>query len=343
MKGTSPFLRRFGGFLTAILLAAGVSACESSIVATQDDAAESQLSLLATGISSDLEMRNDDAEDVRTTFARHGGREPGFLWYVAADLQEKLTEQQKARLFELAPSGSPGIRAGGMHGFQKPGRRPQLRALISVLTEDQLEELKALHETFRQERKALLTERRNGTIDAESFREQARALRDELKAAIDALLTDEQRQQLQEMREEWRENHDGPGPHAAGEAAREQIWSAIVDALGLDADQQIAVQGLFAAHRASVAALIEEARTNEVDREAIREALADLRESFLEELTTVLTEKQLEIVQIHHALVLRMKRMHARHGGPAGGPGGRHGGGPHGNPSSGGPGSGSNG
>ena len=228
---------RIRGLLSAVLLLVGLSACENNPVATEDDAAESELSLFASDLSTDLDLASESADGFHAMITRHDGRNPGFLWYVAADLQQNLTEEQKARLLELASGRLAGPRPGGLP-------------------------------------------------------------------------------------------LGGHGMHETDQSAGEEVWTAMIDALDLDADQQALLRSLLAEHREAVQALMQEARESEADRETIRASLEALQESFTAELAGVLTAEQFETFQIHQALMLRLNRFRARHGGA--GPNGTDGAGPNG-------------
>jgi hypothetical protein len=90
-------------FLTAAL---GLSACDSSTVDTDTTASldESSGELMSV-LVADIGLTSTQQAQVAAMFEKHGDaqHEPGFLWPVAADLQQRLTDEQKQRLFDKAP------------------------------------------------------------------------------------------------------------------------------------------------------------------------------------------------------------------------------------------------
>ena len=188
---------------------------------------------------------------------------------------------------------------------------------------DQQAAVDALREDFKAQIDALREERRAGTLEQEAFREQLQALADALKAEIDALLTDEQRDAIEACRAERQAERE-----AEREARREADRAAMSEALGLDAALEAEVFALLDAHKSEVQSLVQQFQDDLVSCEDFQAAISDLKAAHDESLQAILDDVQWEIVLIHRALSSRM-RGHGRrgggrfgHGGPGGGPGG---------------------
>lgn len=108
-----------------------------------------------------------------------------------------------------------GKHRGGRDGFRG------MRGLRGIeLTDAQKEQLKVIHETnkpdeaTRQEFKTLHQAKRDGTLTAEqterlkTLKEQSRARHEQVQLQIQAILTPEQRQQLEQQKEEWKKKRE---------------------------------------------------------------------------------------------------------------------------------------
>ena len=330
------FLRRSAPLLALVVLI-GLSACESP---TASDAVIDINTIdtadLSQTLTSELALTTVQQQAVSAIMTTHEGRahEPGLLWYVAADLQETLTDEQKERLLARTDS----MRGNGHFGQGGPGgggpghgnRGPRDRGgngggLRDLLTDEQLEAAAAIRETYQPQFEALLEALRSESISREEFHTQMQALQEAMRAEIEALLTDEQREALEARRAEHEQ---------AREEYRQQEQAAMEDALGLSADQITALANLMEQHQADREALREQFEAGDLTEEALHEALTALKAAQDEALQTLLDETQYEIVQIHDALAHRAKRRGGQGrrgpGGDRGGQGGPRGGSPFG-------------
>ncbi len=325
-KPAFPRFLALAAFLAVFLLAA----CDAGTSATEEETLNpDELTELAAALTQDLNLSPDQAKAVDDLLATGQQRTPGHLWTVAAALQQRLRDEQKTRLSELAAQRRERLTEQGRRGRFDRGeqgngrrfgqRRGAHEGLAAVLTPEQQEAFKALHLAHRDEVQKLRQARSEGTLTLEAFREQMQTLREAMRAEMAALLTDEQKATLEQRRQERK---------ARGEAFKETAAQARAEALGLSAEQEAALEALQAEHQAAFQALMEQARAGELDREAARAQGQALREAHQADLAAVLTPAQQEIVEIHDALAARLgfgKR--GRHGGFGGphGPGGRTG------------------
>lgn len=327
MKRITQFFQH-GAMALALTLA--ITACDSSTSALQDETSSdaAQFSMMLAG---ELGMSDAQYAAVEQTAAQHGGddvRDPAYLWYLAAQLAEDLSDEQKAALIERSrtmglrlgqgpldgPFGRPGegggplpgLGHGGPNGLERAGAGPH-DGIGSLLTDAQKEALHALREAYREQVKAAVQAVRNAAAGAERDEQVAalRALNEEIRAAVDAWLeenlTAEQKAQIEANREE-REN--------AREAAREAVRTAIDDIFG--GDRAAALEAIHDAFVEDVEAARGSGGSAESARAVIEEAAAD-RDAAIE----ALLGDQYEIYLIHRALAMRAQH-HRGGGGPAG-------------------------
>jgi Spy/CpxP family protein refolding chaperone len=171
--------------------------------------------------------------------------------------------------------GRSGRRAGTAEGHGGPGQALNL-------TEDQQAQLQALRQQGHAEAEAL---HESGGADRGAFK----ALRESHRVQFQAILTDEQRDQLETLRAEWEANrpeggdrprgHHRRGPGGAGE--RPDLGAT----LGLSEDQSTQIKALRTDLRSQLEALRE---SGEGSREQAQELIAAQRE----QMQSILTDEQ---------------------------------------------------
>ncbi len=319
--------------LASFLFVFGLVGCDADPATTDAESLDpAELNELAATLATDLDLSADQARAVDDLLGGDEKPAPGHLWTVAADLQETLTDAQKARLLERAgqrrarfsEEGRPGHfrrggegREDGPRGSRRSGAgqaREAPGSLGGILTDEQQEQFKALREAHRAQVQAL---RQDDSLTPEARRAQAEALREEMKAALDALLTDEQKAEMEQRREERQ---------ARSAERKEQAEQARAEALDLTAQQETDWEALREAHRAEHTALFEQVRAGTLDRAAVRAQMQERRDTHRAELATILTADQMEIVEIHQALQGEVGRRHGRRPGSRGFGPGSHGG-----------------
>ncbi|NNF03975.1 MAG: hypothetical protein HKN17_05875 [Rhodothermales bacterium] len=324
------------GIALVALVAAG---CDSSSGALSTSGVDDQSDSFVL-LTSDLGLSADDAAAVAAKMdgfetASVDAPDPGFLWELAAQIHASLNEEQLDQLLQRIEASRINQQVGGVGDGVRRGVRGRLaarragmrRALSHLeLTDEQKEEVRAIHEASRDEIRALLDQR--GSIDADTFREQMTALREEIRTSVEAILTDEQLEQLEALREEAEVRRAERS--AEREARREESRAAMVDVLGLTDAQVSALEELFSdrdARRDAIRELVESG----ADREEIRANLETERAAHVEAVMEIVDERQFEIMQIHGFLAKRFAARRAagvkgglpgRPGGGPGGPGG---------------------
>jgi|GEM_PF-3058807 len=305
--------------LFGLMLALLVSACDTTNVATDQDVTGS-LDIPAAALIDGLDLSGSEAQQVADIMSKYDQQQPGRLWYVSAELQQTLSEDQKAELIASIDEDQTGARRrkAGRQGVWGENRRGGFENLSNPLTDEQKEQLKAFREEQSTSVKALIEQRREGTLSEEDFKAQMQEAREAMREAMADILTEEQLTELQERKETMEEkrgtregaegegrirgrrgNRGGDGAQR-GNVNREDIQAAMVDALELTADQQEQLKQV----REETRTQMEELR-GQFDREnpeASKEAMQALHASAKEKQEAILTESQTEVVAIHKAL-----------------------------------------
>ncbi len=362
MKNISFFPGRI--IVPVIATAMLISACDSSNGFESSDIESEDLDQTVAFLALDLGLNATGSRALSGAFAQHEGQshEPGFLWRVAADLQQRLTEEQKQKLFDRyenirsAPGaglgqggrgqGQPGQGRQGPGGFGQQGQGPghmgqaggrqgpgqfghtggeqgHLGGAIE-LTEDQKAQIKAIRDAHAEEFRTLMDSRRNGSLSVEDFRTQMEALQTAIKSEVDAVLTDEQKQQLEDLKAQ--RDAERADREAQWEADREAAKLVMIEVMGLGDDQVTALDDLHAA-RETLHTSIKDLIENGAGREEIREMLESARADFEVALAGILDGTQLEIFKIHAVIAQRMKNRRGHGGNGTAGqmPGGQNG------------------
>jgi len=354
-------IKAVGIKLLVFMLILVFNACESPTAVENDaleEAALLEVEELTELLGQELSLTPTQQSDMQSSLKRHQDQrnDPGFLWYVAADMQQTLTEEQKEELFALAariqergglgqqggppgvrgqgngqgPGGAPGQGMRGRPGGGQPGQGGFASVFKDLLTEEQITQIEAIQEAYHDQFEALHQSRRDKTITHEAFREEMKALREAMREEIEALLTDEQIAAIETLKEEHKQEMEARGEEREAERQElaEKVKAAMVDALGLTADQLAAIEALHEQLIADREALHEQMLNGELTREELKAAMDELRASEMEGLEGILDATQLEIVKIYEALRItraarRARRNGQRNGG--GGPGGQRG------------------
>ena len=166
-----------------------------------------------------------------------------------------------------------------------------LEALIDKLAEvlglddEQKAALLDAYGGFRDEIAALKDQVEAGEITREEAKALAGPIREAFEAELQLILTEEQYDQLQEMRQ----NRKGRGRGHRDPGAR---WDAWLEEIGADEEQSAAVDAALATLRDGIKALREQVKAGELTREEAKPQVETLREEFDAALQTILTPEQ---------------------------------------------------
>lgn len=300
-----------------MLMAAGLAACgDGSLTDANTSTAlgDSDASAILTDMTGDLGLTEEQRSALEAIAQKYADRmgEPGVGWYAAADIQDVLTSEQIATIaarqeqvrdriaarradsFGQGRNG-PGTRQRGARGGRGgPGGAGGGPWAELDLTQAQQDVIRAVMEEYRPQLEALRDQVHSGSLTREEARDQASAIRDAIRAEVEAVLTPEQLAALDDLR-------TARGDRAQDrEEARQQARDAMTEALGLTAEQQTQIEALRDAPRAE--------GTRQERREAHRDAFE-----------AILTVEQLEIVTVHdalrgHGILRRLSGGHAERG-----------------------------
>ena len=297
-------------FITLALFTAG---CENPFAQNDEIQLDSpELEMFSSDLENDLNLSDKSARNLRSALGRHGrggerDREPGFLWKLAAELQQTLTEEEKnnifARLEEVKEKGKDREKDADKGRGKKDGGA--LRVIYSVLTDDQKPQFDAIMEEFRSGMDAIFASIKAGEMTREEAKAEIESMEETMKSAIDALLTDDQKAQLEQMRADR---------NAEKKAYMESVRQAKIEALGLTDDQITAIEAARAETKAAMEALKAQVESEDQTKEEAREAAKAIFEANKTAMDAIFTATQIEIIKIHKYLEMRWRHNKERGG-----------------------------
>ena len=297
-------------FITLALFTAG---CENPFAQNDEIQLDSpELEMFSSDLENDLNLSDKSARNLRSALGRHGrggerDREPGFLWKLAAELQQTLTEEEKnnifARLEEVKEKGKDREKDADKGRGKKDGGA--LRVIYSVLTDDQKPQFDAIMEEFRSGMDAIFASIKAGEMTREEAKAEIESMEETMKSAIDALLTDDQKAQLEQMRADR---------NAEKKAYMVSVRQAKIEALGLTDDQITAIEAARAETKAAMEALKAQVESEDQTKEEAREAAKAIFEANKTAMDAIFTATQIEIIKIHKYLEMRWRHNKERGG-----------------------------
>ena len=304
------------------------SACDTLEQASQDDTGVGVTASSANSIVDGLQLSGAEAEIVKEAFARHADEGREASWYVAAELQETLSAEQKQALIEKSQARLEERKqqTEGMRGRRGTRRQGARDSLLSDLTDEQKEQLRAAREATGEKLKALVQERKAGNLSEEELRTQADAIRQSMRESLSGILTADQLEKLDARREKIEGERGERGRRAGAKRAQRRSSTradgaaseAMIDALGLTTEQQEQLEALREEQRTEFEAAKKEIRdkvkSGNVDREAINVEMKERMEAAKAKTDAIFTEKQRQIIDIHRALRVELiaSKMKAR-------------------------------
>ena len=173
------------------------------------------------------------------------------------------------------------------------------------MTDDQKVTFKAIKVAYKERFKAIHEQVKDGTLSKEDAKAQKNALREALKAEIDALLTDEQKAQLEQNKADRKEKR---------KAYRDSTKAVKVAVLGMTTDQLTAFDAAHQEARDAAKALFEKSKNGDIDKDTLREGLKNIFAAKNEKMLGIFDDSQIEIIKIHKALSLRKKKHKGKKG-----------------------------
>ena len=285
--------------------------CDNPMLDNRVELDNSELQDFSSELASDLGLSKTSASAVNDVLNRHGRggkhKEPGFLWKVAGELADKLSDEEKARLFEKMEEkeiplfGTPKIKKGKK---SKKGKDP-FSVIKKVLTDDQKVTFKAIKIAYKEKFKVINEQVKDGTLSKEDAKAQKNAIKEAFKAEIDALLTDEQKAQLEQNKADRKEKR---------KAYKDSTKAVKIAVLGMTQDQVSAFDAANQEARDAAKALFEKSKNGDIDKDTLREGFKNIFAEKNEKMAGIFDDSQLEIIKIHNALSLRKKKHKSKKG-----------------------------
>jgi hypothetical protein len=276
--------------------------------------------MLVNNLDQELGFSGRQMSDSKDHLRNSGDYYPdnASLWRLALYLQENLTEEQKERLLSPPDDLDPQAFSEENDHHYKRLRHHQrmdeyIRSILTVEQESEYNETIDYKITVMDE---LFTALRAGTIIKEELHLEMMGLMEWFRAAMDKLLTDDQKEILEAMHKEkddhWRRGKGGFGKHAGN---YDKIRQEMYDVLGMTAEQIQTLESLEESFKAALESLHNDFVNGIINLtpEEYRTNVVEITASFHEEKQMVFTAKQLEIIEIHRALARRFMR-HTRWG-----------------------------
>ena len=282
--------------------------CDNPMLDNRVELDNSELQDFSSELASDLGLSKTSASAVNDVLNRHGRggkhKEPGFLWKVAGELADKLSDEEKARLFEKMEEKE--IPLFGTPKIKKGKKSKDLFSVIKkVLTDDQKVTFKAIKIAYKEKFKVINEQVKDGTLSKEDAKAQKNALKEAFKAEIDALLTDEQKAQLEQNKADRKEKR---------KAYKDSTKAVKIAVLGMTQDQVSAFDAANQEARDAAKALFEKSKNGDIDKDTLREGLKNIFAAKNEKMAGIFDDSQLEIIKIHKALSLRKKKHKSKKG-----------------------------
>ena len=294
--------------------------CENFFGSGNDSGDPYAYDMLINDLDQDLGFSARQMSDSKDHLRNSGDYYPdnASLWRLALYLQENLTEEQKERLLSPPDDLDPQAFSEENDHHYKRLRHHQrmdeyIRSILTVEQESEYNEMIDYKTTVMDE---LFTALRAGTIIKEELHLEMMGLMEWFRAAMDKLLTDDQKATLEAMHKEkddhWRRGKGGFGKHAGN---YDKIRQEMYDVLGMTAEQIQTLESFGESFKAALESLHNDFVNGIINLtpEEYRTNVVEITASFHEEKQTVFTAKQLEIIEIHRALACRFMR-HTRWG-----------------------------
>ena len=240
------------------------------------------------------------------------------LWRLALYLQDNLTEEQKERLLYPPDDLNPqAFSEENDHHHKRLRHHQRMDEYIrSILTSEQETEYNEMIDYKTTVMDELFSGLKAGSITKEELHLELMGLMEWFRAAMDKLLTDDQKAILEAMHKEkddrWRRGKGGFGKHASNS---DKIRQEMYDVLGMTTEQVQNLELLEESFKEELESLHNDFVNGiiNITAEEYRINVVDITTSFHEEKQAVFTAKQLEIIQIHRALARHFMR-HSRWG-----------------------------
>ena len=272
-----------------------------------------ELQGLSDGLNDDIGLSKSSINAFNDALNRHGKKgkhrsDPAFLWKVSAEMQSKLSDEEKYKLFgwmddnstpylfaaDMGPKSSRGPKDG-----DKDKKHLDIRMLFTLLDEAQEISLKAIMDSYKTKMDEVMKKAKDGTLDRDSAKAELEALEVAMHTEIEALLTDEQKQKLEDLHLEMKQKM---------EEMRQAGHDAMVNALSMTSLQEDGLTSINKETNEAQKALMEKAKAEEMSRDDMHEALKALFAERNSKIDALFDDTQMEIIKIYTALVMQYSK-----------------------------------
>ena len=271
-----------------------------------------ELQGFSDGLNDDIGLSKSSINAFNDALNRHGKKgkhrsDPAFLWKVSAEMQSKLSDEEKYKLFgwmddnstpylfaaDMGPKGSRGPKD------DKGKKHLDLRMLSTLMDEAQLISLKAIMESYETKMDEVMKKAKDGSLDRDSAKAELEALEVAMQSEIKALLTDEQKEKLEEMHLEMKQKM---------EEMRQAGHDAMVNALSMTSLQEDGLDSINKDSNEAQKALMEKAKAEEITKNDMHEALKALFAERNSMIDALFDDTQMEIIKIYTSLVMQYSK-----------------------------------
>ena len=232
---------------------------------------------------SNLEKRAKLEETERTAEIQAAEEQPESSVKQEEDEPEETSQRPQTNRRPGEGQSRPGQGRGG-RGGGFGGMRDLLEGL--GLNEEQQAKMEEINAARQEEMRSVFEELRNGGGDREAMMAKFREFGEKYQKDIEAILTDEQKTKLAELREQQPQGGQGrPGQGGRGQGSRSNQFAS----LGVNEDQQ---KKLNTAREALSTQMREVFLDRDTPREEREPKIAAVREAYEAKLKDILTEEQ---------------------------------------------------
>ena len=194
---------------------------------------------------------------------------------------------------DMGPKGSRGPKD------DKGKKHLDLRMLFTLLDDSQAIALKAIMESYETKMDEVMRKAKDGTLDRDSAKAELEALEVAMQAEVEVLLTDEQKQKLDEMHLEMKQKMD---------EMRQAGHDAMVNALSMTSIQEDGLASINKESSEAQKALMEKAKAEEITKNDMHEALKALFADRNSKIDALFDDTQMEIIKIYTSLVMQYSK-----------------------------------
>jgi len=271
-----------------------------------------ELQSFSDGLNNDIGLSKSSISAFNDALNRHGKNgkhrnDPGFLWKVSAEMQTELSDEEKTKLFGwMDDNSTPYLFAADMGPKSSRGPKDDkgkkhldIKMLFTLLDETQTTSLKTIMESYKSQMDEVMKKSKDGSLDRDSAKAELEALEVAMHAEIKAILTDEQKQKLEEIHLEMKQKM---------EQMRQAGHDAMVNALSMTSLQEDGLDSINKESNEVQKALMEKAKAEEMTKDDMHEALKALFAERNSKIDALFDDTQMEIIKIYTSLVMQYSK-----------------------------------